>query len=85
MKSKWEIWKEKNSEYLARPWDLINPKVKKVSEEIYNKRYEICLSCDKLITSTKQCKECLCFMNLKTKLPHAFCPIGKWESVDAID
>ena len=41
MKSKWEIWKEKNSEYLARPWDLINPKVKKVSEEIYNKRYEI--------------------------------------------
>ena len=45
----------------------------------YQKRLDICLGCDRLIKSTKQCKECGCFMNIKTQLPHASCPLGKWD------
>lgn len=77
-KSKWELWKEKNPGDSVRPWDMMNPKIERVSDEIAKKRYDMCLSCDKLIHVTKQCKECGCFMNAKTKLPHASCPIGKW-------
>lgn len=84
-KTKWQIWKESNKEMISRPWDFINPKIKKVSNKIAKERYDICLSCDKLILLTKQCKECKCFMNLKTQLPHASCPIKKWSSIDAIN
>lgn len=77
-KNKWELWKEKNPGDSVRPWDMINPKIEKISEEEAKKRLDICFSCDRLIKLTTQCKECGCFMNLKTKLPHASCPIGKW-------
>jgi hypothetical protein len=79
-KNKWQMWKEKNPEDPARPWDLLNPKIKNVSPEVAKKRLDICYGCDRLIKSTHQCKECGCIMNLKVKLPHASCPLGKWES-----
>jgi hypothetical protein len=34
-----------------------------------------------LIKLTSQCKKCGCFMEAKTKLPNAECPIGKWDKV----
>jgi len=77
-KSKWELWKEKNPGDSVRPWDMINPKVKRVSKNKAEKRLNICLSCDRLIKLTNQCKECGCFMDAKTKLSHASCPLGKW-------
>lgn len=82
-KSKWEMWKQKNDN--ATFWDFLNPNIEKVSLEVSKQRLDICISCDKLIISTKQCKICKCFMTAKTKLPHASCPIGKWGKVDAID
>jgi hypothetical protein len=78
-KTKWQIWKEKNSGDVVRPWDIINPKIEKLPKKEYQKRLDICLGCDRLIKSTKQCKECGCFMNIKTQLPHASCPLGKWD------
>lgn len=78
-KTKWQIWKEKNSGDTVRPWDIINPKIEKLPKKEYQKRLDICLGCDRLIKSTKQCKECGCFMNIKTQLPHASCPLGKWD------
>ena len=78
MSSKWEIWKEKNNGDTVRPWDMINPKIKKLPKKDFNKRLNICLGCDRLIKLTNQCKECGCFMDLKAQLPHATCPIGKW-------
>ena len=82
-KSKWEIWKEKQPGDYARPWDMINPKIQNVSDDTFKKRLDICLGCDRLFKATHQCKECGCVMNLKAKLPHAECPLGKWgpESV----
>lgn len=81
-KTKWELWKEKNPGDKIVPWDLINPKIEKLNKEDTDKRLEICLSCDRLIKLTRQCKECGCFMDMKARLPHASCPIGKWGEVD---
>jgi hypothetical protein len=75
--SKWKEWQEKNKD-TVKPWDMLNPNIEKLSEEVAQKRLDMCLGCDRLIKITNQCKECGCFMNLKTKLPNAFCPIGKW-------
>lgn len=65
----------------ARPWDLLNSDIEKVSSEIKDYRMSICNSCPELINITKQCKKCGCFMELKTMLPNAECPIGKWQKV----
>jgi hypothetical protein len=78
-KSKWELWKEKNTGDTVRPWDMINPKIEKLSKEDAQKRLDICMSCDRLFKKTVQCKECGCYMPAKTQLPHASCPLGKWS------
>jgi len=65
----------------ARPWDLFNKNIEKVNTDIANQRFEICKVCPELIKLTSQCKKCGCFMEAKTKLPHAECPIGKWDKV----
>lgn len=62
----------------VKPWDLLNAKKPKLSEESQKERMDICLSCPELIKLTDQCKKCGCFMQLKTKLAEATCPIGKW-------
>ena len=60
------------------PWDIFNKNLPKASKELHDKRLQTCMSCDKFIKLTKQCKMCGCFMVQKTKLSHASCPIGKW-------
>jgi len=62
----------------ARPWDMLNPNTEYVSDEIQLKRMSICKKCPFYIKLTHQCTKCGCIMNLKTKLSHAECPIGKW-------
>jgi hypothetical protein len=69
------------SEKKARPWDLFNKNIGRVETVIAQKRFEICKSCPELIKLTSQCKKCGCFMEAKTKLPNAECPIGKWDKV----
>jgi hypothetical protein len=50
-----------------------------VSKDISNKRYGICKDCEEFIKLTSQCKQCGCFMKLKTKLFSAQCPKNKWQ------
>lgn len=76
MTNAWQEYKKKLG--TTRPWDVFNPNAEHTSEEEASNRYEVCLECPKLIKSTKQCKECGCFMALKVKLKNATCPIGKW-------
>jgi uncharacterized paraquat-inducible protein A len=78
MSNKWKDWKSKNPEREAKVWDVINPYIENVSDEVYNKRMDICKSCEFFFKPTSQCKKCGCLMHLKSKLPHATCPIGKW-------
>jgi hypothetical protein len=66
----------------ARPWDIFNKNIEKVGEEIANSRLDICRSCDHFIKITQQCTQCGCIMPAKAKLPHASCPIEKWQSVE---
>ena len=75
-KSAWELWKENLGD--TRPWDMLNPAIQQVDASIAEHRFSICKSCPELIKPTNQCKKCGCIMNLKTKLPHAECPIGLW-------
>ena len=52
----------------------------RVSEEVYNYRYGICSSCDKLYKPTDSCKLCGCFMKVKCWMPKQSCPAGKWPA-----
>ena len=75
-KSPWKQWKENLGE--TRPWDLVNPNTEWADEETASNRYSICQSCPELLSLTKQCKKCGCFMAAKTNLAKATCPLGKW-------
>lgn len=66
----------------ARPWDMLNPNIGRVSVEVKASRLKACESCE-FFTKTRQCSKCLCFMDLKTQLPHAECPVGKWGTAEA--
>ena len=74
--SAWSDYKNKKTGD-AKPWDLLNKK-NYVEETEAKRRFDVCLSCPELINATKQCRQCGCFMNLKTKLTHATCPMSKW-------
>jgi hypothetical protein len=74
--SPWEKYKKNLG--ATRPWDMINPNVDRISEDIAQEKLSICQSCPELIKLTSQCKKCGCFMPAKTKLLNAQCPIGKW-------
>lgn len=76
MGSAWEEYKKKLGN--TRPWDLLNPATEYAQASIAEKRFSICKGCPKLIKATSQCSECLCFMNLKTKILNAECPLHKW-------
>jgi len=47
-------------------------------KETAKNRYDICLSCDKFISATKQCSECWCFCPAKVRVYIAECPLKKW-------
>lgn len=66
----------------ARPWDMLNPNIGRVSFEVKQSRLKECESCEHFL-ATRQCAKCGCFMDLKTQLPHADCPVGKWGPVSA--
>jgi hypothetical protein len=74
-KSRWQQYKEKNG---VTPLDLINPKTRKIDESAAEERLTICRACPELIPVVDQCKKCGCFMEWKTKLEAAKCPLGKW-------
>jgi hypothetical protein len=47
-------------------------------KETTSHRWEMCKSCEHFRESTKQCKQCGCFMFLKILNPQAKCPLNKW-------
>ena len=49
----------------------------KLLREDVNHRWATCQACPEL-TDANRCKQCGCFMKLKTKVKAAKCPIGKW-------
>lgn len=50
----------------------------KLDQESRDARYSKCLDCPSFIKSSKRCAECGCFMQAKTWVAGATCPLGKW-------
>lgn len=46
-------------------------------KDVVKYRLSVCEGCEKF-SKTRQCKECLCFMDLKARLGSTSCPKGKW-------
>lgn len=79
---KWDPIKAGETPKPARPWDMLNRSIEKLPEDIAQSRFDICKVCPELIPVTQQCKKCGCMMKLKTQLPHATCPLGKWGALE---
>ena len=60
------------------PMDLLSSD-NYTTKDIRDSRLDICKGCDSLFAPTRTCKECGCFMALKTWLKDASCPLGKWD------
>lgn len=69
----------------ARPWDMLNPSIGRVSEEVKAERLAICATCPFFFKVSKQCRKCGCHMPWKTGLPHATCPEGHWGTAEDIE
>jgi Family of unknown function (DUF6171) len=50
-----------------------------VSDEIRTQRLEICSQCDYL--DGGRCRACGCFVETKTKVSSAHCPVMKWTAI----
>ena len=59
-------------------FDLFNPNQPRSEEELKEYRLSICKECPFLSPKGNRCTKCGCFMDLKTTLKKAKCPIGKW-------
>lgn len=58
-------------------------KYQPVSKEIHDERLATCRDCERLFAPTLTCRECLCFMGVKTWIPGSHCPLDKWGAVNA--
>ena len=67
-----------DNEREVKPWDLLNPNMPRSAEELHKARLEICRQCEHFKPRLEKCRLCGCFMQLKTKLEDAKCPIRKW-------
>jgi hypothetical protein len=63
----------------ARVWDMFDPNVGRVPDEVKGERLGICQTCPFFMKITHQCRKCGCIMDAKASLPHASCPEGKWD------
>jgi hypothetical protein len=45
---------------------------------VSKQRMTVCKQCDSYMLGIRVCKECSCFMPIKTLLTDAVCPLGKW-------
>jgi|TARA_R100001480_G_scaffold137229_1_gene134290 hypothetical protein len=57
------------------PWIKNGFKVSTSAED----RISMCKKCDLFINDTT-CQACGCYMIAKTKIPQAYCPVGKWKA-----
>lgn len=62
----------------AKPWHILD-KNKLATEQTAEIRMLLCLHCEYLTPVINMCTKCGCFMNVKTKIAKASCPINKWQ------
>ncbi len=59
-------------------FDLFDPNKPRSDQELIEQRLAICKVCPAFRPKTQRCSKCGCFMQLKSTLKQAKCPIGKW-------
>ena len=59
-------------------FDLFDPSKPRSDQELIEQRLAICKVCPAFRPKSQTCNKCGCFMQLKTTLIQAKCPIGKW-------
>ena len=57
----------------SKPWDVVKTSTKYIDN---TERMNICRGCPRFVMDF--CRECGCFMPLKTAMEHSECPLGKW-------
>ena len=62
----------------VKPWDILNPNEPRSDEQIKADRLAICENCEHFKQKMRQCRLCNCFMDIKTTLTRAKCPVDKW-------
>jgi hypothetical protein len=77
----WQQWKANNlakqEAGIVTPTALLNPSTPQAEPKLKAERLAICETCPEYM-ATNQCKQCGCFMPVKTGLLHARCPLAKW-------
>lgn len=58
--------------------DLIAGKLRLSEDELASERIKVCEQCPHFKKMARQCELCGCFLDLKTKVLHASCPVEKW-------
>lgn len=58
--------------------DLFDSSQPRSDQDLIKSRLEICNKCEWLNKRLQKCRQCGCFMKLKSTLKVAECPIGKW-------
>jgi hypothetical protein len=58
--------------------DLFDPRKPRSENDEIARRLEICKTCPFFLARSQRCRKCGCFMQLKTTLKQAKCPVGKW-------
>lgn len=53
-----------------------------VTGALYEERMTICKGCEFFRQSDQRCSQCGCYMQNKTKLKKAYCPVHKWGSTE---
>jgi hypothetical protein len=59
-------------------FDLFDPNKPRSDQALIEQRLAICNVCPAFKKNTQRCKYCGCFMQLKSTLQQAKCPVGKW-------
>lgn len=50
--------------------------------KLSDKRMEVCKACEHYDKKWKKCGQCGCFMEFKSLLPSAKCPLDKWKNIN---
>lgn len=58
--------------------DLFDPGQPRSDKEMIESRLAICNTCPMFNKTFQKCRQCGCFMKLKTTLVQAKCPLGHW-------
>ena len=56
-----------------------------VSKEVYKDRMAICKKCVYYFKPSGQCKRCLCFMKIKSRIASQSCPQKYWDKTTEVE